>query len=222
MITSDDTMRGLFFIVKGQYRKGIEPSFTNKATGEISWVGGYDPNNDQTENWYMILDKETFHCVGCGSDLKKVSHGAYTQIKKWKGSLKRYLKYVSDTTSDDTYEVRYLHHAPLNHDQRTKKAEGRCPRVSPAMRCLYQAIYDNFGEHFSDLVEEWEDIAYQELKEDTPLGHTKKIMQKKVLKKVPVEEKKEKKVLKKSPVENSGKKLVKPKVKLGLKKLSMS
>ena len=52
-----DSMRGLFFIVKGQYQKGVEPSFINSVTGDVSHVGGYNPYSDDTTNWYMCLDK---------------------------------------------------------------------------------------------------------------------------------------------------------------------
>ena len=175
-----EDLRGVFFIVKGQYRKGVAPSFVNRATNETSWVGGYDPHSDATEEWYMCLDRITFQCCGCGSDLKKVAHGVYTQIIKYK-DLKHYLHHISKTTSDDTYEVKYLGHAPLTHDQRVKKAEGRCPRVSPPMRCLYEEIYNNFGNYYEDLVEEMEDLAYSEIKDKTPFRKAKKLAKTKTI-----------------------------------------
>lgn len=188
-----DSMKDLFFIVKGQYRKGVEPCFVNRATGEVSWIGGHDPSKDTTEEWYMLMDKMTFHCVGCGSDLNKVLHGIHTQIMKHKGSAKKYFKWVSSVTSDDYYEVRYLGHQPLDHDKRVKKAEGRCPRVSPPMRCLYEAIYSEYGDYYLEQIEEMEDLAYHDLKvwqeNNKPLNKTRNRMKKTPLKKVEVEEK---------------------------------
>ena len=211
-----DTMKDLFFIVKGQYRKGIAPSFVNSVTGDVNYVGGYDPDKDTTEKWYMCLDKVTFQCVSCGSDFNKVVHSVYTLIMKYKGNAKKYFKHISDTTSDDYYETHYLGHAPLTLDQRNKKAEGRCPRVSPPMRCLYNAVYSWYGDYFSEQVREMEDQAYSDLEEvirnSKPINRTKRIMKKTPVKKVEMEETSTPKV---SP--NTMKKVVKPK--LGLKKL---
>lgn len=219
IIYNREDMKDLFFIVKGQFRKGVEPSFINTATGDVSYVGGYNPESDTTENWYMCLDKVTFHCVGCGSDLKKVLHGVYTQIVKHKGQAKKYFKYVSDTTSDDYYETHYLGSTPLDHDQRAKKAEGRCPRTSPPMRCLYEAVYNMYGHYYDDFVEEMEDLAFSDLekwkKENNPLNKTKKRLSKAPIKKsvetleTPVKEVEERPV----------KKLGKMKPKFGVKKL---
>ena len=172
-----EDLRGVFFIVKGQYKKGVEPSFLNKVTNETSWLGGYDPRNENTSEWYMCLDNITFKCVACGGDLEKVVKGVHTQIVKYK-DLKHYLRHISKTTSDDTYEVRYLGRTPLTHDQRVKKAEGRCPRTSPAMRCLYEAIYSEYGDYYSDLVETQEDLAYEEIKNNTPFKKVRKLVKK--------------------------------------------
>lgn len=216
-------MRGLFFIIKGQYRKGVEPSFLNKVTNETNYIGGYDPYSDTTEEWYMCFDSKTFQCTACGGDLNKVVKGVYTQIKKYK-DLKHYLRHVSQVTSDDTYEVKYLGHKPLTPEQRSKKAEGRCPRVSPPMRCLYENIYKEYGDYFCDEVREMEDLAYNELREDKPFRKTQKLVRKNNLKKsVEMVEDTPKKTLKKIEEETPKKlvKSIKPKVKLGIKKLNM-
>lgn len=216
VITHDgDSMRGLFFIVKGQYSRGLEPSFVNKVSGDVNHIGGYDPYNKDTENWYMLMDKITFQCLACGSDLNKIVKGVYTAIMKRKGSAKKYFKHVSDTTSDDYYEVHYLGHTPLNHDQRVKKAEGRCPRVSPIMREIYSAVYNEYGDFFRDLIEEQEDLAYENLKEEKPINKTRKLVSKNKLKTH----------MEKTPTQQvetqTPKKLVKTKTKLGVKKLAM-
>lgn len=218
VITHDgDSMRGLFFVVKGKYRKGLEPSFVNRVSGDVNHIGGYDPYSKDTENWYMLMDKITFQCLACGSDLEKVVKGVYTAIMKRKGSAKKYFKHVSDTTSDDYYEVHYLGRTPLNHDQRQKKAEGRCPRVSPIMRELYSAVYNEYGDFFKDLIEEQEDLAYENLKEERPINKTRKLVSKNKVKNTDMEKTTTSQVIE-TP---APKKLVKPKTKLGVKKLSM-
>lgn len=161
----DDAMRGLFFIVKGQHKRNVKPCFTNKLTQEINYIGGYDPHNEDTVEWYQLVDCKTFQCLACGSDLNKVLNGVYNIIMRYKGVARNYFKHISDTTSDDYYETHYLGHAPLGHEQRANKAEGRCPRTSPIMREVYRHIYEEFGDYFSDEVKEKEDLAYKDLKE---------------------------------------------------------
>lgn len=213
---NNDTMKGLFIIMKGQYaqKKGIE--FVNKVSGDVNHIGGYDPDDPNTPEWYMCYDTVTWQCTACGSDFNKVVKSVYTQIMRYKGSLKKYLKHVSDVTSDDTYEVRYLGATPLTHDQRQKKAEGRCPRTSPIMVELYKHINEHYGDYYSDEIKEQEDLAYSELVEERPTNKTKKLMKRAggVKKTTP------------TPVETPPKteehmtlKKVKPKAKLGLKRL---
>ena len=212
-----DSMRDLFFIVKGRYTKGVEPSFINDVTSEVSYVGGYDPERPDTDEWYMCLDKVTFHCTSCGSDLNKVVKSVYNMIMKYKGSAKKYFKHVSDTTNDDYYETHYLGRSPLTLEQRNKKLEGRCPRVSPPMRCLNNAIYSWYGNYYKDLVQDMEDKAYKDLKEvikqSKPINKVRKIMKKTPVKKVEME-------TPKTPQKSVVTKLKKlGKTKLGVKKL---
>ena len=213
-----DDMRGLFFIVKGQYREGATPSFVNKANNETNYLGGYDPCDEDTEEWYMLLDCKTFHCVSCGSKFDKVLKGVYNTIIKYKGVAKKYFKHVSSITSDDYYETHYLGHTPLTPEKRAKKAEGRCPRVSPQMRCLYERIYNEYGDFFSAEIEKMEDLAYSELVEERPYKKSKKLVSKTkpqkggvVMTKTPEEVKTTPTTLKK----------VKPRLNKGFKKLVM-
>ena len=217
-----DSMRDLFFIVKGQYRKGVEPSFLNSVTGEVFYTGGFNPERPDTEQWYMCLDKVTFHCVSCGSNLNKVVKSVYNMIIEYKGSAKKYFKHISDITSDDYYETHYLGHAPLTTEQINKKAEGRCPRTSPAMRCLYDEVFRCYGDHYLDLVQEMEDKAYSDLeeviRESRPINRTRKIMKKTPMKKVKLETP----VTPPTPQEGVNTKLKKlGKTKRGVRKLAM-
>lgn len=215
--TAPTTMRGLFFIVKGQYKKGVAPSFNNRVSNDTSWIGGYDPSGDDTEEWYMLLDCKTFHCVACGGDYDKVLRGVYTTIKKHKGLAKKYFKHVSDTTSDDFYEVHYLGHRPLDGGERAKKAVGRCPRVSPVMQELYKHIYDEFGDYYSEDIKRLEDLAYEDLVEEKPINKTRKLVSKNKLKVSVVNKETHKEEVSETPTP----KKVTTKVKMGVKKLSM-
>lgn len=198
-----DSMRGLFIIIKGQYTKNLSPEYTNRVTSEVGHVGGFDPDRPTTSEWYMVMDRKCFHCVGCGSDYEKVLRGVKTQILKYKGSAKRYFKHISQVTSDDYYETHYLGHTPLTPEKRAKKAEGRCPRTSPIMRCLYEEIDKFYGDYYRSDIEKMEDEAYSELVDEKPVNRSRKIVQKakKNLGLVPTTEVR-KPVLKKTSVES--------------------
>ena len=184
-----EDMRGLFFIVKGQYARGVEPSFVS-VTGNVNHIGGYNPYSKDTQEWYMLLDSKTFNCMVCGSNFSKVLKGVYNIIKKHKGSAERYFKLLK------------------------KANDGKGFSQSPAMRCLYEHIYDEYGDYYSDEIKEMEDLAYSELVEEKPFNKSKKLVSK---------HKKTMEVLEKGEVriDTSTLKKVKPKVKLGVKKLTM-
>ena len=185
-----ENMRGLFFVVKGQYKKGVAPSFVNKVTEDTMYLGGFDPYSEDTLEWYMVYDNKKYHCVSCGSDLSKVVKGVYHIIKKYKGDVNKYFKFVE--------ENRQLY------------------KASPIMIHLHEKVYEEYGDFFSDDVREM-DLAYEELKEERPIKKTRKLMKKTknnsgVEIKTPV---------KTQVMETPTPKKVKPKVKMGLKKLSM-
>jgi hypothetical protein len=169
-ISNEESLKGLFYIVKGQYAK-LSPVIY--IEGEEKCVGGYDPDNENTSEWYRVIDNVTFHCICCGSDFDKCLVAIKNAILKFK-TRKNYFRHVCEVTSEDYYEVHYLGHKPLTHDQRTKKAEGRCPRTSPAQKRLEQAVLDTYGDYYRDVIEEVEDEAYEEIKNDKPLMKSKK------------------------------------------------
>ena len=162
-----EDMRGLFYIVRGQYKRD------NDEDGIC--VSGYDPENKDNMEWYRLIDRNTFQCLACGTDYKKVLRGVYTLIKTYK-TAERFYRFISDTTSDDYYEVHYLGHAPLTPDQRQHKAIGRQPRTSPAMRRLEEKVFAYYGDYYEDDIVEMEDLAYTELKENTPFKRSRKIL----------------------------------------------
>lgn len=212
-----DDMRDLFFIVKGQYRKGVAPSVINKATGNEVFIGGFNPESDNTVNWYMLMDRKTYRCCVCGTDLNKCLEGVRTLILKYKGVGKKYFKHISDTTSDDYYEVHYLGRKPLTTLEREKKGKNKYPRVSPIMRCLYEEVEKRWGDHYREEIERMEDLAYEELKGEKPVFKSRKLVSKHKAK-LPAVETVE---TPKKVIDTTPKKMVKPKVKMGIKKLNM-
>ena len=183
-----EDLRGVFFIVKGQYKKGVEPSFINEATGLTNHIGGYDPSDENTVEWYMVLDRITFNCVCCGSDFEKVKRGVFSAIKKYK-TKDKYLKVLRE------------------RDQRSN--------VSNPTRCLYQAIYNTYGDFYSEIVEDLEDQAYSGVVFKTPLERSKDIKKKTGVKKLVSQSNKEvkneeipKTIKKRTPLRKSLKKLL--------------
>lgn len=201
----NDSMRGLFFIVKGKHAWKKAPTYTNKVSGEVGHIGGYDPYDDDTEEWYNVMDRKCYHTIYSGGDKDRAVDAIRKCIVRHKGVAKSYFREVSKYTSDDYYEVHYLGHAELTPDKRAKKCEGRCPRTSPIMQDMYRNIDSMWGDYYQDLIEQAEDTAYNELVDERPVNKSRKIVQKAkkslglqtpqethrpVLKKTPVVEKK--------------------------------
>lgn len=202
----NDSMRGLFFIIKGKHAWKKAPTYTNKVSGEVGHIGGYDPYDDDTEEWYNVMDRKCYHTIYSGGDKDRAVDAIRKCIVRHKGVAKSYFREVSKYTSDDYYEVHYLGHAELTPDKRAKKCEGRCPRTSPIMQDMYRNIDSMWGDYYQDLIEQAEDTAYNELVDERPVNKSRKIVQKAkkslglqtpqethkpVLKKTPVEKKKE-------------------------------
>lgn len=134
-------LRGVFFIIKGQYKRNTPPRIFNVASGDYNWIGGYDPTSPSTNEWYQLMDNITFTCQRASSDLDQVVRGVYDLITKYK--------------TKDTYlkVLRGLEY----HTQ------------SPNMVALDTEIYREYGDYFSALVKEQEDAAYKDLKDKDPV-----------------------------------------------------
>ena len=163
--TNSEDLRGVFFIVKGQYKHHTTPVFVNKATQSEQCLGGYNPTDPHTKEWYMVLDNIEFNCVACGGDFDTVKRGVYEAITTYKT------------------KERYLH--------AQKRKQGN--KVSAPMRCLYEHVYKEFGDYYEDTVEEQEDLAYSSGVFKTPLQRSKDIQKKLKVGKIKVEGREEKK-----------------------------
>lgn len=150
-IVSED-MRGLFFIVQGQYRRNLEPVFQNPVSESVNWCGGYDPTSPSTEKWYMLFDWPTLTCHCASSDLDYVLGGVGRIITKYKTKerLITALKNLSFGVSSKSTKVLDEH---LGH--------------------LY-------GHHFAALIREQEDLAYEQVREQDPIVKARKKLKRRV------------------------------------------
>lgn len=146
MITPE-SMRGMFFVVKGQYRIRLSPSYVCGVTGETHYLGGYDPYREDTVEWYQLLNTLTWTTTSCGSDLDTVVRGVYNTIVRCGGDKKVFAR-------------------------RMKANE--CSVRSPIMVELYKHIHDTYGDFCDDLIARCEDEAYEYLKDQTPLNKVKR------------------------------------------------
>lgn len=146
-----EDLRGLFFIVKGQYRHHIGPTFYNSASETEQCLGGYNPEDTNTKEWYMLMDNVDYHCICCGADFEEVLRGVYSVIKRYKT------------------KERYLH---------TIRERSVSAKVSKPMRCLYKAVYDTYGDYYLEEIKEMEDKAYSSGVFKSPLERSKDTMHK--------------------------------------------
>lgn len=135
-----ESLRGLFYIVKGHYVKNKAPRFWNEVSETDNYIGGYDPDREDTEEWYMVLDSETFRCHGAVSTLL----GA--------GNIIRHI---------------ILKHKTKEHYFTTLEQYENT--VSPTHRRLHQEVYNTYGDYFSQYVKDVEDSAYNEVRNNTPV-----------------------------------------------------
>ncbi len=176
-----ESLKDVFYIVKGQYRDKA-PKIVCESGREV-YVGGYDPSSEETNEWYRVLDKNTFYTVYCGSSLEGALNAITKEIKKF-GSQRQFYKHVCKVTNEDYYEVHYLHHAPISEEEReNRRVEGRCPRVSPVQKELERAVYETYGDYYQDLIDEYVEKGVEALEKKDPLKKSSGLRSKFKLKK---------------------------------------
>ena len=138
-------MRGLFVIVRGQYKHNKGRAFTNRVSGNTNYLGGYDPSDSTNPEWYMLYERETAQCLSCGSDLEHTLSMVYTYVyrNKHKSNL------FKEVFSPD--HTRY-----------------------PIDEALMHEVIDTYGYYYEDQVEEQVDLAYTELKKNSTQVRCKK------------------------------------------------
>lgn len=146
-----EDLRGVFFIMKGQYRQKRGVSFYNKVSEDTNYIGGYDPYDEETVEWYQLVDTLTWTSHCCGGDINRVVRGAFNLIKKYK-TKERFLRAMQS----DTFG-------------------GKTPPISVE---IDKVVYEYYGDYKRELIEEQEDRVYGWLHDQTPLAKTKKRLRK--------------------------------------------
>lgn len=169
-LSSEETLKDLFFIVKGQYHSedGIE---------------SHNPDNPECSEWYVLMDNIVFNTVACGSSLTKVLGSLENTLRKYK-TRKRYFKMLDKYTTEDYYRVHYEGLPPYTEVQLKELRNGRRTKVSTPMKQLYKEVYTAYGDYFSEEVEEIEEMVYNSTQFQTPLERNKKLQKRKPLKKL--------------------------------------
>lgn len=144
-----EDMRGLFYIVRGNYKRDKAPKFWNEVSESYHHIGGYDPEDQTNEEWYMLFDNVTFMCNGAGSDMTKLLDSIYRLITTYK-TRERYL------TTMRSLDVAH----------------------SPIMIRMEQEVFKHYGDYFSAQVRGVEDKAYEFLATNTPVARARKKLRK--------------------------------------------
>lgn len=161
-----EDMRGLFYVVKGSYKKDNDP--------DGICVSGYDPTNLNTREWYQVKDCYTHTTLCCGQDLDTVLESISKQIIKW-NSLKKYLKHICTSMRID-YRERCTNAGVLlcAEDIYNRCKNMRCEESGESkMVNIEKKVYLLFGDHFKNLVTLQEDKAYKVLGDSTPKNKLK-------------------------------------------------
>ena len=129
-----EDMRGVLFIVRGQYRRDYGEKFFNEVSESYHYIGGYDPSDSSNPEWYMLVENLTYHTLACGSDLEKVVRIARQYIQKYP-TQERFRKMLNTLESKD----------------------------SPVTKRIMEEVYKEFGHTYEDLIEGVVDTTYEEV-----------------------------------------------------------
>lgn len=135
-------LRGVLYIVRGGHRKDKEPRFFNEVSENYSWIGGYNPEDQTNQEWYMLYDNVLFMCQAASSDINVVLKAAERLITKYK-TKERYIEVMK---SLDAYHYQ-----------------------SRTMVRLEQEVYKHYGDYFRPEMEEVEERAYTFIRENNPV-----------------------------------------------------
>lgn len=136
-----EDLRNVFFIIKGQYRKK-SPVMTFR--GNDYYVGAYDPEDEETTEWYRVLDRETGGCIHASNSLDKALHAIRREIIRNR-DLRTYLKVNKNV-----------------------------PRKSPQEINLNRCAEEEYGYYYEDRIRVMEDEAYAFLEDNTSVKKAKR------------------------------------------------
>lgn len=136
-----EDLRGVFIIIKGQYRRK-EPIMVYKE--KEYYIGGYDPEDESTMEWYRVVDRELGICAYAGSSLERALHAVRREIIRHK-DLRTYMKRMRKYTRNSSNSI-YL---------------DRCAE-------------EEYGYYFRNKIKRMEDEAYDFLKDNTNVKKAKR------------------------------------------------
>lgn len=160
-----NSMRGLFFIQKGQFSKrGLCVTVRDGKEIEDRYIGGYNPYDERTVEQYCVIDRVTFHTIYGGSSYEKAVESIEKCIVDYGNDCERYFAHVSESTNEDFY-FRHYEGAVRFSDAHLKKRaeEGRCWRVSSHMKRSHYAVLKEYGDYYEEAVCDAEDRAVAEI-----------------------------------------------------------
>lgn len=141
-----NSLNNVFYVVKGQYQKGLAPVCFYEEKGETLYLGGFNPYSENTVEWYGLYDNITHRCYGCGN-LDSIFSALRKVVKLYRNKEKLIKAYNSGEY-----------------------------RVSKAQKVLHEGIFNEFGDYLREEIEEIVDESFEEIKNDTPFNRAKKRM----------------------------------------------
>lgn len=79
----EESLDGIFYIVRGQHKKK-EPKFFNPASEDYSFIGGYNPEDKENLEWYLLMDNVMHRTHRTGKSFDFVLEGVKDLILKYK------------------------------------------------------------------------------------------------------------------------------------------
>lgn len=182
-----DSMSGLFYIQKGQYKDKAYPCMDVKIGVNYMerYVGGYNPADPKTPEQYVVFDRITFQSIYSGHSLKMALDTITRAIVKYKNNPKNYFREVCEYTNEDFYFRKYEGKAPFSDVALKKRAEeGRTWRTSMPMKKIGYAIYKAYNYYYEDAIADAEARAMQQIKERKEQKKEKLHSKKKLVKRI--------------------------------------
>lgn len=137
-----EDLRNKFIIIKGTFSK--KKPLIN--VGEESfYIGGYDPEEESTKEWYRVIEKTTGNVIHASNSLDKALNSIRREIIRSK-DFNGYLKSVN----------------------KFSLGEGKL------MSLMNQALIEEYGYYFEEEIEKMEEEAYNFLKDNTNVKKAKR------------------------------------------------
>lgn len=144
MIKKEDSLRGIFYITKGQYFP------TKKSAEDRVSIQCYNPEDENTVEWYRVIDRKTRRCIYASSDYNKALNRLHDIIFKYR-TYSKYSEVMCDSFSTP---------------------------ISSAQKRLEESIDRAYGDYYSDDIGCVEEETYIEVSEDTLLNRARKRVKK--------------------------------------------